>query len=68
MARGYTSEQREAAKEAYAENIAPKVYIERKRLMMELKGIDGYTKINVDVTPLFHFLKEMFTTDWEKQS
>lgn len=68
MSRGYTKEQRQEAAERRAEAIAPKVSVDGHRLMMEVKTIDGKGSLNVDVTPLYHFLKEMFTTDWEAQS
>lgn len=57
----YTKAQREAKTEA----ALPHLVIEHKRMYL-VQRLAGCGQVKVDATGLYYFLKEMFTTDWEK--
>lgn len=66
MSRGYTKEQRLAAKEAALDAAAPQLVVDGNRIYLVQK-LAYHGEVRVDATGLYHFLKEMFTTDWESQ-
>lgn len=58
----YTKSMRRAKLDA----AAPYMIVEHRRMYL-CQSLQGGGQVKIDATGLYHFLKEMFTTDWESE-